>query len=124
MSTTGRHQVSIEADPILPIIRMTRDFDATPAQLMRAHTDPDLVTRWLGPRAYEMKLDQWDVRDGGTWRYIHQDDQGNEFAFLGVFHGEPSLDGFVQTFEFEGMPGHVLLETTLVVRNSTGKPRQ
>ena len=47
--TSNRHQVSIEADPTLPILRITRDFDATPAQLMRAHTDPELFARWVGP---------------------------------------------------------------------------
>ena len=49
MSITSRHQVSIEADPHVPIIRITRDFDATPAQVLRAHTDPALFARWVGP---------------------------------------------------------------------------
>ena len=68
--TTNRYQVSIEADPTLPIIRMTRDFDATPAQLMRAHTDPELFARWVGPNGMETKILDWDATTGGRWRYV------------------------------------------------------
>jgi uncharacterized protein YndB with AHSA1/START domain len=52
-----------------------------------------------------------DARDGGTWRYTQRDADGNVFGFHGVFHGTPSVDGIVQTFEYEGTPGHVALET-------------
>ena len=92
-------------------IVVTREFDAPRDLVFRAFTEPDLLAQWLGPRGYEMKVDRFDVRDGGSWRYIHRDDKGNEFAFHGVFHGEPSPDGFVQTFEFEGYPGHVQMDT-------------
>jgi uncharacterized protein YndB with AHSA1/START domain len=57
-----------------------------------------------------MTVDRWDPQDGGAWRYIHRDDAGNEFAFHGVFHGAPSPAGMVQTFEFEGAPGHISLD--------------
>jgi uncharacterized protein YndB with AHSA1/START domain len=104
-------KAEITAEPGSPQIVITREFDASPQEVLRAHTDPDLVVRWLGPRHYKMELERWDVRDGGQWRYVHRDDDGNEFGFHGVFHGEPSVDGFVQTFEFEGYPGHVSLDT-------------
>jgi uncharacterized protein YndB with AHSA1/START domain len=58
-----------------------------------------------------MTVDRYDVRDGGKWRYLHADAQGNAFGFHGVFHGDPSPDAIVQTFEFEGVPGHVKLDT-------------
>jgi uncharacterized protein YndB with AHSA1/START domain len=58
-----------------------------------------------------MTIDRLEIRDGGTWRYLHRGDDGTEYAFRGVFHGTPSLDGIVQTFEFEGTPGQVSLET-------------
>ncbi len=64
----------------------------------------------FGPRGLEMTVDRYEIRDGGTWRYIHRDADGNEYGFHGVFHGQPSLDGITQTFEFEGAPGHVMLE--------------
>ena len=49
-TTTADGSTTIEADPDLPIIRITREFAATPAQLFRAHTDPELFARWIGPR--------------------------------------------------------------------------
>lgn len=96
----------------MPQIVITREFDAPRELLFRAHTDPALLAQWLGPRGLTMTVDRWEVRDGGTWRYIHRDGDGNEYGFHGVFHGTPSAEGgIVQTFEFEGTPGHVSLET-------------
>jgi uncharacterized protein YndB with AHSA1/START domain len=101
----------IIADPGVPQIVITREFDAPPELLFRAHTDPELLVQWLGPRRLTMTVDCLDARDGGRWRYIHRDADGNEYGFHGVYHGTPSVDGIVQTFEFEGAPGHVSLET-------------
>ena len=102
--------LTIVAEPDTPFIDITRDFDAPRELLLRAHTDPELVKQWLGPRKYEMVIDRYDARDGGSYRYIHRDDEGHAYAFHGVFHGEPTIDGMVQTFEFEGAPGHVSLD--------------
>jgi uncharacterized protein YndB with AHSA1/START domain len=104
-------ELQIVAEPGVPQIVTTREFDAPRDLLYRAFTEPDLLAQWLGPRKYTMKVDRFDLRDGGTWRYVHADDQGNEFGFHGVFHGEPSPAGIVQTFEFEGAPGNVQLDT-------------
>lgn len=93
-----------------PVIDMRRDFAAPRALLHRAYTDPALVTQWLGPKQYEMVIDEWDMRDGGRYRYVHHDDAGNAYAFHGVFHST-SIEGLVQTFEFEGAPGHVSMDT-------------
>jgi uncharacterized protein YndB with AHSA1/START domain len=100
----------INAAPGQPRIDMQREFAAPRALVYRAYTDPDLLARWIGPRRFTIRIDRWDPKDGGAWRYIHRDDSGNEFAFHGVFHGAPSLDGMVQTFEYEGAPGHVSLD--------------
>jgi uncharacterized protein YndB with AHSA1/START domain len=94
----------------VPFIDISREFDAPRDALYRAWTDPELVKQWLGPDRYEMLIDEYDVRDGGRYRYVHRDPDGNEFGFHGVFHGTPSPEGFVQTFEFEGAPGHVSLD--------------
>ena len=109
MTTTSTTEVAIEADPKLPIIRITRDFDATPAQLMRAHLDPNLFARWVGPDGMDTTIDVWDARDGGSWRYVAERD-GQQFGFRGCFHriGE---DAIVQTFTWEGQPEEVSLET-------------
>jgi uncharacterized protein YndB with AHSA1/START domain len=101
----------VVAEPSLPQIVITREFAAPPDLLFRAYTDPDLLVQWLGPRRMTMIVDRYDVRHGGTWRYVHREADGTEYCFHGVFHGTPSLDGIVQTFEFEGVPGHVSLDS-------------
>lgn len=99
----------IEADPTLPIIRITRDFVATPAQLHRAHTDPELFARWVGPRSLRTRIEEWDARTGGCWRYVASG-EGAEFGFHGTFH-EVRPDRIVQTFTFDGDPDGVALQT-------------
>ena len=104
-------EVQIVAEPGVPQILMTREFAASPEALFRAHTEPDLLVQWLGPRGMTMVIECYEVRDGGLWRYIHREADGTEYGFRGVFHGTPTVDGIVQTFEFEGAPGNVALET-------------
>src|SRR5260370_17130276 len=99
----------IEADPRLPVIRMTRDFAATPGQLFRAHTDSALFARWVGPDGMATRIEHWDARTGGSWRYVSVHD-GTEYAFHGCFH-EVRPDRIVQTFTFEGDPDRAALET-------------
>jgi uncharacterized protein YndB with AHSA1/START domain len=100
---------TITADPTVPAIHITRDFRATPAQLMRAHTDPEIYRRWVGPRDMETDIDHWDARTGGSWRFVNKRD-GEEYGFHGCFH-EVGTDRIVQTFTWEGMPEEVSLET-------------
>lgn len=104
-------KTQIVAEPGQPTITITREFPASPAVLFRAYTDPDLLRQWLGPRRLTMEVDHFDVRNGGTWRYVSRDTDGREYGFHGVYHGTPSPDGIVQTSEFEGAPGHVSLES-------------
>lgn len=107
--STDTTQARIVADPDVPAIRITRDFNATPAQLMRAHTDPNLYTQWVGPNDLTTHIDYWDARRGGRWRFT-QTRGADEFSFYGSFH-EITADKIVQTFTWEGMPDGVSLET-------------
>ena len=104
-------ELHITAEPGIPQILTERELDAPRELVYRAFTEPDLLAQWLGPRKYTMTVDRYDLRDGGSWRYVHTDEEGNAWGFHGVFHGEPSLDGLVQTFEFEGAPGNVQMDT-------------
>src|SRR6201989_3001771 len=106
MSTTA--EAAIEADPKLPIIRVTRDFAATPGQLFRAHTDPALFAQWVGPDSVPTRIVEWDARSGGSWRFVGGRDE--ESAFRGCFH-EVRPDRIVQTFTYEAEPDGVALET-------------
>lgn len=100
----------ITAEAGLPQITIIRDFDAPRGLVFRAHTDPELLVQWLGPRELTTSVERYDARNGGTWRYVQNDSEGNQYGFHGVFHGDPSPDAIVQTFEFEGVPGHVCLQ--------------
>lgn len=102
-------EAAIEADATVPAVHIWRDFAATPAQLMRAHTDPELFTRWVGPDSVAMTIDHWDCRTLGSYRYVGERD-GEQYAFRGTFPyiGEDKL---VQTFTWEGMPEAIALET-------------
>ena len=103
-------ETKVQAPAGVPFIDVSRVFDAPRDLVYRAFTDPELLVQWLGPQKYRMIIDTYDVRAGGSWRYLHRDADGNEFGFHGVFHGDPSPDGIVQTFEYEGAPGHVSLD--------------
>lgn len=114
-------EAAIEADPKVPIIRITRDFAATPAQLLRAHTDPDLFARWIGPAGIQTTIDYWDARSGGSWRFLNVWD-GEEHGFHGCFH-EVSDTRIVQTFTWEGDPDGVSLETLTFEDLGDGRTR-
>jgi uncharacterized protein YndB with AHSA1/START domain len=107
MSTIA--ETAIEADPKVPIIRMRREFNASPGQLFRAHTDPRLFARWAGPNGMHTRIEEWDARSGGSWRYVSTRD-GQQYAFRGCFH-DVRPDRIVQTFTFEGQPDGVALLT-------------
>ena len=107
--TTSTHQTEITADPDVPLVRIAREFDAPPEKVFRAHTDPELVVQWLGPRRMEMRIDHYDCRTAGSYRYVHVSD-GNEFGFHGCFHEVRPCELIIQTFTFEGEPDGVALE--------------
>jgi uncharacterized protein YndB with AHSA1/START domain len=104
-------KTDITAPPAIPQIIIAREFDGPTDLVFRAYTEPELLVQWLGPRDLTLTVDRYDIRDGGKWRYVHRDAEGNEHGFHGVFHGDPSPDAIVQTFEYEGVPGHVKLDT-------------
>ena len=120
--TTSTRETRIEADPQVPLIRITREFDAPPSRVFRAHTDPDLVVQWLGPRGMEMRIDSYDCRTGGSYRYVHSDANG-EYAFRGCFHDVRPDELIVQTFTFEGAPDGVALEKLVLTDLGDGRTR-
>ncbi|GAB2567154.1 SRPBCC family protein [Kribbella endophytica] len=103
--------MQIVADPGVPLVLITREFNAPRRLLFRAYTEPDLVARWLGPAGLTLTVNQLDPRHGGRWRWTHYDSDGKGFVFHGLYHGTPSPERIVQTYEFELHPGVVYLNT-------------
>ena len=101
----------IRAEPGVPQIVVLREFDTSPTVLFRAHTEPDLLVQWLGPAALVTTVDQLDPRHGGRWRYTQTDGRGIGHSFHGLFHGDPTPERIVQTYEFDEQPGRVYLNT-------------
>lgn len=122
MTTSSTHETEITADPRVPLVRIVREFDALPEQVFRAHTDPELVVQWLGPRRHAMRIDHYDCRTGGSYRYVHASG-GNEFGFRGCFHEVRPSQLIVQTFTFEGMPDGVALERLAFEDLGAGRTR-
>jgi len=122
MTTVSTHETEIAVDPDVPLVRITRDFDAPPSKVFRAHTDPELVSQWLGPRRHEMRIDHYDCRTGGSYRYLHVSG-GNEFGFHGSFHEVRPSEVIVQTFTFEGFPDQVVLGRAVFEDLGDGRTR-
>ncbi|RBY92803.1 SRPBCC family protein [Blastococcus sp. TF02A-30] len=115
MTNTVPSEARITADPDVPLIRTTREFDAPKEKVFRAHADPDLAARWLGPNGTRTRIDRWECRTGGYFRYVSVNDgeeygSGQEFAFFGSFHQVRPGELIVQTFTYEGVPDGVFLE--------------
>jgi uncharacterized protein YndB with AHSA1/START domain len=112
--------LKVVADPGTQEIVITRTFDAPRELVFKAFTDPDAVRQWWGLADSETVVDQLEARPGGRWRFVERDSKGSEDAFHGVYHDLSSPERIVYTFEYEGMPGHVLLET-IVFEDQDGR---
>jgi len=92
-------------------IQLTRVLDAPRHLVYEAMTKCEHAAHWWGPRALTLKSCEMDVRPGGRWRMVQADAQDNEYAFHGEYRDVVPNEKIVQTFEFEGMPGHISVET-------------
>lgn len=115
--------VTITAPEGVPFIDIVREFDAPVAALFRAHAEPELVRQWLGPHGYQMDIERWDFTTGGGYRYVHKDGKGGEYTFNGVFHVVRENEFAIQTFEFEGYPDVVALESITFTDLGDGRAR-
>ena len=115
-------RINLTAEPGKQEVVMTQDFDAPVRLVFQAHTDPNLIPQWWGPARLTTTIDQLDLRPGGMWRFVQRDAEGNEYAFHGVYHEVAAPKRLVYTFEFEGTPGHILLETA-TFEEQDGKTR-
>jgi uncharacterized protein YndB with AHSA1/START domain len=87
-----------------------RVFDAPRERVFQAFVDPELVPQWWGRRADTTTIDKFDPREGGEWRFVTDGPDGST-AFRGTFRAIEPPERIEQTFEWEGMPGHIVVET-------------
>jgi len=92
-------------------IVFTRIFNAPRELVFKVYTDPKLIPQWWGPRNLTTTVDKMDVRPGGVWRFVHHMPNGSEYASKGVYREVVAPELVAGTFEFEGRPGHVAVET-------------
>jgi uncharacterized protein YndB with AHSA1/START domain len=108
-----QNPTTITAQPGTPFMDIVREFDAPPELVFRAHVEPELVVQWLGPRDLTAHIDEWDARTGGSYRYLHTgtEDHPVNARFRGVFHTVEPNETIIQTFEWEGAPNEVALDS-------------
>ena len=121
--TTAQHPTMIDAPEGAPYLEVTRDFDAPRDLLFRAAVDPELVVQWLGPRNRQVKLEIWEPRSGGGYRYLVTGDEEFSAGFRGVFHTVREGELVVQTFEFDGAPDQDCLEFATYTDLGPGRSR-
>ncbi|WP_458113349.1 SRPBCC family protein [Arthrobacter sp. R1-13] len=93
-----------------PFVDTEREFEFPASAVFRAHSDPELFRQWIGPRGLNTRIDVFDCRSGGAYRFVQSGDDGVEYAFRGVFHTVRENEFVLQTFEYEGYPDVVTLE--------------
>src|SRR6266702_6439192 len=114
MTTKGETTMAKTAYVIQPgkhAITSTIVLDAPRELVFKAYTDPKLFAQWWGPRRYKNEIDTFDSRTGGSWRVIQVGDDGSRHAFRGVNHDVVAPERICATYEYEGVPGHVALQT-------------
>ncbi len=96
-------------------IVMTRVFNAPRRLVFEALSKCEHLKHWWGPRRYALVSCELDFRPGGKWRFVQRGPDGNDYGFRGEIREIVPNERVVQTFEFEGMPGHVSVETLTLV---------
>ncbi len=104
---------SLAAEPKQHSIVATCIFNAPRELVFKVMTDPETIPQWWGPSSLTTTVDKMESRSGGSWRYVLHDQKGNEWAFHGVYHTIEAPVRTVFTYEWEGLPGHVSLETNV-----------
>jgi uncharacterized protein YndB with AHSA1/START domain len=104
-------------------IHVEREFDAPRERVFAAFLDPEQIPRWWGPRDTETIVDRLEGRTGGDWRFISRDAEGTEIAFRGTFREVSPPERIVQTFEWDGMPGYVSIDSSEFVDLGEGRTR-
>jgi uncharacterized protein YndB with AHSA1/START domain len=102
-------------------IHIERIFNAPRERVWKAMTDPALIAQWWG-RGNKLVIEKFEPTRGGHWRFVEHSDHG-EHGFEGRFRELTPPERIVQTFEWDGMPGHVAVETLTLEDLGDGRTR-
>ena len=111
MTDTTTPALVVTAPEGLPFVDFEREFDHPVEKVFAAHRDPELYRQWIGPNDLDLDLQEHDFRTGGSWRFVQHDDTGAAYGFRGVFHVVRDNELAIQTFEFDGYPDVVSIES-------------
>jgi uncharacterized protein YndB with AHSA1/START domain len=124
MTTTTEQEPTAKATITTPgdrDVRIERIFNAPRDRVWKAMTDPKLVAQWWG-RGNKLVIERLEVERGGHWRFVEHSPHGAH-GFEGRFAEVTPPERVVQTFEWDGMPGHVALETMTLEDLGDGRTR-
>jgi len=119
---TLESKATFVADANAPTIVMTHTFNAPRRLVFEAYTNPTHIPQWWGPRRLTTTVEKMDVRPEGEWRFVQRAPDGKEFGFHGTYREIVPPERLVATFEFEGMPGHVVVDT-VTLEEQDGKTK-
>jgi uncharacterized protein YndB with AHSA1/START domain len=94
-------------------IHIERVFNAPPERVFAAFVDPELIPQWWGPRGTETIVEEFDPTTGGAWCFLARNPDGSEIRFRGVYREVTPSERLAQTFEWDGMPGYVSVDTSV-----------
>jgi uncharacterized protein YndB with AHSA1/START domain len=123
MSEQGTAAKATITTPVEHEIHVEREFDAPRGRVFAAHADPELIPKWWGPHGTTTIVDEMEAATGGKWRFVVKNSDGSETGFRGVFREVVAPERIVQTFEWEGMPGHVSVDTATFEDLGDGRTR-
>ena len=124
MSTSRTtNPLTVTAPEGLPFIDFEREFDHPVEKVFRAHQDSDLFRQWIGAGSDDLTLEAHEFRTGGRYRFVQQGEDGEAYAFNGVYHVVRENEFAIQTFEFEGFPDVVSIESLTFERLDGGRTR-
>jgi uncharacterized protein YndB with AHSA1/START domain len=124
MSTSRTtNPLTVTAPEGLPFIDFEREFDHPVEKVFRAHQDSDLFRQWIGAGNPDVDLPIHEFRTGGRYRFVQKGEDGVEYAFNGVYHVVRENEFAIQTFEFEGYPDVVSIESMTFERLDDGRTR-
>ena len=124
MTTTTEQEPTMKATVTTPTdreIHIERIFNAPRDRVWKAMTDPNLIAQWWG-RGNKLVIEKFELERGGHWRFVEHSPEGVH-GFEGRFREVTPPERVVQTFEWDGMPGHVIIETAVLEDLGDGRTR-